>query len=92
MQPEIRKIAEYHEFETNERCFVTEVANDTGDEQVSIARARVKRNTTTAWHRLDGITERYIITSGKGRVEIGDLEPVDVCEGDVVRILVYVNV
>ena len=39
MQPEIRKIAEYHEFETNERCFVTEVANDTGDEQVSIARA-----------------------------------------------------
>ena len=61
-------------------------ANDAGDELVSIARARVEPDVTTAWHRLKGVSERYIIVSGEGRVEIGELQPVDVCAGDVVRI------
>jgi mannose-6-phosphate isomerase-like protein (cupin superfamily) len=86
MQPEVRKYRNELEFETGERCFVTEVANDPGDELVSIARARVRPGMTTAWHRLDGIVERYVIASGEGKVEIGDCEPVDVSEGDVVRI------
>ncbi len=74
------------EFETDERCHIIETSNDSGDEAVSIARARVEPGITTAWHKLDGITERYIIISGKGRVEIGELEPTDLLEGDVVRI------
>lgn len=86
LKPEIRKNQDIHEFETTERCFIKELSNDNLDELVSIAQARVPPNTTTAWHRLNDITERYIVISGKGRVEIGDLSPVDVCEGSVVRI------
>ena len=74
------------EYTTDERCHILEVANDAGDEMVSIARARVEAGVTTAWHKLEGISERYIIVSGRGRVEIGDLEAVDVGPGDVVRI------
>ena len=86
MRAEIKRGRATSEYESVERCCIAEIANDSGDELVSIARARVRPNTTTAWHRLDGITERYIISSGEGRVEIGDLEPADVREGDVVRI------
>ncbi|TSA45151.1 MAG: cupin domain-containing protein [Deltaproteobacteria bacterium] len=86
MKPEVKRQGRVQEFETSERCSILEVANDTGDEQVSIARAKVKPGTTTAWHKLNGITERYIIIAGKGRVQIGDSQPLDVHEGDVVRI------
>lgn len=86
MLPEVKKSLLVDEFQTEERCFIAEIANDSGDELVSIARARVKPGVTTAWHRLKGVSERYIIVSGQGRVEIGDLEPMDVYEGDVVRI------
>jgi len=83
---EVKKSGDAIEFETVERCHIQEVANDPGDELVSIARARVEPGVTTAWHRLNGISERYIIVSGRGRVEIDELEPVDVEPGDVVRI------
>ena len=86
MLPEVKKSDPAAEFETAERCFIIETANDAGDELVSIARARVAPGVTTAWHQLNGITERYIIVSGQGRVEIGQLEPSDVLPGDVVRI------
>jgi mannose-6-phosphate isomerase-like protein (cupin superfamily) len=86
MRAEIRKASTAPEFETPERCHIVEVANDAGDRQASIARARVEPGVTTAWHVLDGIGERYIIVAGRGRAEIGDLEPVDVEAGDVVRI------
>jgi mannose-6-phosphate isomerase-like protein (cupin superfamily) len=86
MLSEIKRAKLAAEFETAERCHITEVANDEGDELVSIARARVEPGVTTAWHRLDGITERYIIVSGNGRVEVDNLEPCDVLPGDVVRI------
>ena len=86
MRAEVRKHIAAAEVPTAERCHITEVANDDGDEFVSIARARVEPGVTTAWHKLTGVSERYIIVSGEGRVEIADLEPVDVCEGDVVRI------
>ncbi|HEY5733796.1 MAG TPA: cupin domain-containing protein [Gammaproteobacteria bacterium] len=86
MRAEVRKHDAAVEFTTPERCHITEVANDAGDELVSIARARVEPDVTTAWHRLKGVSERYIIVSGEGRVEIGELQPVDVCAGDVVRI------
>lgn len=51
-----------------------------------IARARVQPGVTTRWHRLYGITERYIILEGDGLVEIGDLAPQEVRHGDVVLI------
>ena len=86
MLPGVKRSVLADEFLTEERCFIAEIANDPGDEFVSIARARVKPGVTTAWHRLKGISERYIIVGGQGRVEIGDLEPMDLYEGDVVRI------
>lgn len=86
MLAQIRHHDESIEYETAERCFIVEVANDSDDEQVSIARARVEPGVTTAWHKLDGIGERYLIISGRGRVEVGELEATGVGPGDVVRI------
>jgi len=56
------------------------------DPAASIAQARVRAGVTTRWHRLTGITERYVILSGLGRVEIGDVPPQHVGCGDVVMI------
>jgi mannose-6-phosphate isomerase-like protein (cupin superfamily) len=86
LKPEVKRPGRVQEFETEERCSILEVANDDGDEQVSIAQARVRPGITTAWHKLEGITERYIILAGKGRVQIGDSGPLEVDEGDIVRI------
>ena len=86
MQPEIRRADQSKEFLTDEHCFILEVSNDPGDPDVSIARARVGPGVTTAWHRLDGIVERYVIVGGRGRVELGHMPPTLVGEGDVVRI------
>ena len=86
MLSEVKKYDPAQEYETEERCHITEVANDEGDEQVSIARARVDAGVTTAWHRLDGISERYIIVSGEGLVEIEGIDATPVGAGDVVRI------
>ncbi len=74
------------EFETAERCFIKELSNDSNDEQVSIAQARVEPSITTAWHKLKDTTERYIIINGKGRVEIAGLESTNVTSGDIVII------
>lgn len=74
------------EFYTSERCFITEVANHPDDPAVSIARARVEPGVTTAWHKLSRTAERYIIVSGQGRVEVGDLESSRVAAGDVICI------
>ncbi len=86
MHPSVLKEDITVEFMTSERCHIIETANDSGDESVSVARARVEPGVTTAWHKLEGIAERYIIVSGEGRVEIGGLEPTYVSMGDVVRI------
>lgn len=86
MQSEVKKACNAVEFDTRERCFITEVANDPDDARVSIARARVAPGITTAWHKLRGVTERYIIVGGQGRVQIGDEAPEYVSVGDVVRI------
>ena len=86
MPPEIRRADPTKEFVTQENCFILELANDASDPDVSIARARVRPGVSTTWHRLEGIVERYVIVRGKGRVEVGDLPPTLVSEGDVVRI------
>ena len=86
MRAQIMKADATREFETPERCLILEVANDDGDGDVSISRARVPVGVTTEWHHLAGTDERYIIVSGKGRVELGGLAANDVAAGDVVRI------
>lgn len=86
MRVEIRKFIAANEFETAERCFITEVANSPDDGNVSVARARVEPGVTTAWHKLRGVSERYLIISGIGCAEIGGLEATVVAAGDVICI------
>ncbi len=74
------------EFSTEERCHILELVNTPQDELTSIARARVEPGVTTVRHRLEGVDERYIILVGQGRVEVGDLPPIDVSAGDLVLI------
>lgn len=84
--PRISRAREARERWTEERCFITEIANDATDPAVSIALARVEPGVTTAWHRLEGIVERYLILTGEGRVEVDGLAPSIVEPGDVVHI------
>jgi len=69
----------------DERCYVSEWWNRHDDEPVSVARVRVEPGVTTALHRLRDITERYLILSGRGRVEV-DGRTRDVGPGDRVLI------
>ena len=75
-----------NEFSTPEHCHIIETYNSAADESVSIARARVQPGVTTAWHHVEGTVERYIITDGRGRVEVGDFPACEVGPGDVVII------
>ena len=69
-----------------EGCYITEVSNSPSDPELSIAKARVSKGVTTAWHMLKDTTERYYILSGKGMVEVGGSPPRQVVVGDVVII------
>ena len=86
MVPAIKQLDLGAEFGTPERCFITELSTAPDDPEASIARARVERRVTTRWHRLRGISERYVILEGEGRMEVGDLPPQNVKPGDVVLI------
>lgn len=86
MHEQIRSMDPAAEFFTEEGCFILELSNSDADPDVSIARARVRSGVTTRWHRLAGIAERYVILSGAGRVEVGDLPAEEVGPGDVVLI------
>ena len=85
MKPSIIKPDNSKEIFTSEKCLILETVNAPDDEMLSLARARVKPGTTTVWHVLDGIDERYLIISGKGRVEIGEIAST-VGPGDLVLI------
>lgn len=74
------------EFWTTEKCYIVELSNSPDDPDVSIAKARVAPGVTTRWHRVNNISERYYILSGKGVVEVGNLPPEEVLSGDVVLI------
>jgi mannose-6-phosphate isomerase-like protein (cupin superfamily) len=73
------------EFPTGERCRITELLNDPACPEVSLALARVAPGVATRLHALDGIAERYVILSGRGRVEVGGTSR-DVAAGDRVLI------
>jgi mannose-6-phosphate isomerase-like protein (cupin superfamily) len=86
MKEFIKKQEGGKEFYTSEKCFITELSNTPDDPDVSIARARVEPGVTTRWHFLKGTTERYLILSGQGFVEVANLPPREVTSGDVVLI------
>ncbi|MEE4241988.1 MAG: cupin domain-containing protein [Desulfopila sp.] len=86
MKMEIKRQAAQPEYWFREGCHIIETANDGGDTTLSVARARVESGVTTAWHRLDGREERYLIISGCGVVELGEEFRGEVAAGDVVRI------
>lgn len=73
------------ELYTEERCFVSEWLNMPEHPDLSIARARVTPGTTTRWHALDGVWERYVVLEGRGHVEVDELAA-EVAPGDVVVI------
>lgn len=58
------------EYFFREGCHITEWWNVADDAEASVARARVTPGATTRWHRLTGVTERYVVLSGAGRVEL----------------------
>lgn len=68
-----------------EDCYIIENSNTPDDSGLSIAQTRVKAGVTTRWHSLRDTSERYVIISGKGRMEVGNLVQ-DVVPGDVVII------
>lgn len=74
------------EYYFEERCHITELWNSPDDGAASIASARVEPGVTTRLHRLNGVTERYVILEGEGRFEVGTLAPEIVRAGDVVII------
>lgn len=86
MNPQVIKSDGVREYLTKEHCYILELVNRPLDDSLSIARARVEPGVTTAWHSLDGIDERYLIISGKGLMELGDLPSQSVESGDLVII------
>ena len=86
MREQIRQMVPEAEFLTAEGCHINELSNSDADPEVSIARARVCPGITTRWHRIAGTTERYVILSGRGQVEVGNLTAQAAAPGDVVLI------
>jgi len=86
MPEHIKRLNPEDEYYFREGCHIIEVSNSGNDEAVSIARARVEPGVVTRWHSVLGTYERYVITSGKGEVEVGDQPPIEVGSGDVVLI------
>jgi mannose-6-phosphate isomerase-like protein (cupin superfamily) len=74
------------EFYTPERCHILELSNSPADDALSIAQARVEPGVTTAFHRIKGTAERYVVLNGQGRVELGENFSETVRSGDVVLI------
>ncbi|MEI6705505.1 MAG: cupin domain-containing protein [Methylococcales bacterium] len=86
MQAQIIKTSESDEYYFEEGCFILELSNTAQDPQLSIARARLKTGMSTRLHRLNHLVERYVILSGQGSVEVGDLPTQTVNVGNVVII------
>jgi mannose-6-phosphate isomerase-like protein (cupin superfamily) len=83
MKPKIVKANSLKETPTSERVLIAENYSADG---ISIAQARVKPGITTIAHHLVGINEIYLITSGEGQVDVGDIKSTSVTQGDLVII------
>jgi mannose-6-phosphate isomerase-like protein (cupin superfamily) len=86
MKPLVVKQAEVEEYFTGERCYIRELIGGDRDPGLSFALARVEPGVTTALHSLAGTSERYVIISGRGLMEVGTLLPTAVGPGDLVLI------
>jgi mannose-6-phosphate isomerase-like protein (cupin superfamily) len=86
MKEAIKRFNPSTEFYTPEKCYIIEMSNSDDDPDASIARARVEPGVTTRWHRLVGITERYVILEGSALIEVGNLSTQELSVGDVVLI------
>jgi mannose-6-phosphate isomerase-like protein (cupin superfamily) len=85
-QGEVRPYQPAKEYYFDEGCFINELSNAPDDPAVSIARARVEPGRITRWHYLLETTERYVIVSGSGLVEVARQPRASVSVGDVVLI------
>ncbi len=74
------------EFYTDERCHICELLNDDASPQLSMARCRVERGTTTQLHALDQTEEVYFIEQGSGIMEDGAGNQIEVNKGDSIKI------
>ena len=86
MRPLVVRQGEIEEYFTGERCWIRELAGSDQDPTLSFALARVEPGVTTAWHSLEGTGERYVVISGKGVVEVGQMPATEVGPGDLVVI------
>lgn len=86
MKPTVLPFDPGREYYLEERCWINELSNSEADPGLSIAQACVRPGVTTRWHVVKGTIERYVIQSGAGRVEVGELPPTAVGPGDVVVI------
>jgi mannose-6-phosphate isomerase-like protein (cupin superfamily) len=86
MKEQVKKSDPSKEYYFHEGCFITEYSNGDDDQQCSIAKARVETGKVTKWHSLENTTERYVIVTGKGLVEVGAGTREQVVSGDVVII------
>lgn len=73
------------EFDTDERCSIIEILNNSDLAHISIAQARLKPGITTELHSLDG-DEFYYILQGKGTAELDREQKFDLSKGDVLHI------
>ncbi len=83
MQPRIVKGKTLSDTISPEHCFIAE---NWSSQKLSIARATVKPGDATVLHHLEGVDEIYLIAKGKGKVNVGKLEPTNVEKGDTVFI------
>lgn len=72
MSASIQRADAGSEYWFEEGCFITEWSNSAADPALSVARARVPPRGATRRHRLEGIVERYVVLSGRGRIELGE--------------------
>ena len=82
----IKQFDSAKEYYFDEGCFINEMSNSGDDPELSVVRARVAPGVTTRWHRLHGVSERYVILQGQGHVEVEGVPPTTVGEGGVVII------
>jgi len=75
-----------NEYYFEEGCYILELSNTPDDPACSIARARLEPGQATRWHRLHGITERYVILEGEGLAELERAESRKLGPGDVIVI------
>lgn len=74
------------EFDTPERCHITEILNKGDLASFSIARARVEPGVQTQLHALRHTDEAYYILSGEGEMEVDGQIIGAVRSGDVIWI------